>query len=212
MSARTVVVISRQLGSGGSVIGRAIAQRLNIRYADHEIMHQAAQTLGVPDEDAAPLEERVQGVWENLMPLFWVPISGPAMPGIPPVTGSALFDVESSIIQALASREDVVIVGRGAAHLLKQQPGVISIFVHAAEAVRVERMAATIATDQATAADAVRRSDRDRAAFHRSLSQRDWTDASQYDLCVNTSALGIEIVTDTVVELVARVRERRAAR
>jgi cytidylate kinase len=208
MSQRTVVTISRQLGSGGSAIGLELAQRLNLRYADRDILKRAAETLGVAEEDVEALEERVESVWQRLGPMFWVPLAAPAIPAAPMVTGSALFEAESTIIQALASREDVVIVGRGGAHLLKNRPGVISVYVHAAQPFRIERIARTAGVEPATAASMIQRSDRERAAFHRSLAQRDWCDTRQYDLCADTSTLGIDNVTDALTTLVSRLRDR----
>jgi CMP/dCMP kinase len=204
---RLVIAISRQLGSGGSVVGREVARRLNLRYADRDILQRAAETLGIAEEDAEAYEERVQSVWERLAPLFWVPLpGGPTLPGVTLATGSALYDAESSIIEALASREDVVVVGRGGGHLLKDRPGVTWVFIHAAEAFRIDQVATTIGGDAEAALDMIRRSDRERSAFHRAIAQRDWCDARQYHLCFDTSVLGIAGVTEALIDIVSARR------
>ena len=179
----TVLAISRQLGSGGAFIGQTVAKRLGFHYVDRDILHQAAQMLGIDDADLEPLEERVESFWERLAPLFLFGVTGgPIMPPIPPqASGSALFAAESGIIQAVASRENAVIVGRGGAHVLSHHPGLVSVFVHAPEAFRVTLAMQTFGITEVDAAtELVRRSDRQRAGFHKALTHHDWTDASLY--------------------------------
>jgi cytidylate kinase len=214
MTTTTVVAISRQLGSGGAEIARALAERLQFRYADRDILRRAAETLGCEDCDVESLDERLQSIWETLAPAFWVSLpagAGPAVPGLPPVTGTALFEAERRIIETLAATSDAVIVGRGAAPLLRGRPGVLTVFVHAREAARVERVAARLTIDQRAALDLVRRSDRDRAAFHQALCKREWSDATQYHVCIDTSDVDINLVTDVLVTAVQRLRDARGS-
>lgn len=203
----TVLAISRQLGSGGAAIGHGVARRLRFRYADRDILHGAALRLHVNDSDVAPLEERIESVWEHLAPLFLFGVTGgPWVPPLPPsITGSALFGIESEIIRNLATRANAVIVGRGASHVLHGHPGIVSAFVHAREEVRAARLADRLdEAERAHVIDMIRRSDRQRAEFNRSVTGRDWTDATQYDLCIDTSTIGLEEATDIVASLVAQ--------
>jgi cytidylate kinase len=203
----TVLAISRQLGSGGSFIGQEVARRLGFHYVDRDILSQAAQTLGVEAADLEPLDERVETFWERLAPLFLLGVAGgPAMPSLPPYpSGPALFEIESSIIQAVAGRENAIIVGRGGAHVLRGHPGLVSVFVHSPEAFRIPRvMQAFGVTDTHAASEMLRRSDSQRANFHKALTNHDWADASMYDLCLNTSNIGLEEAAKFVTEIVAR--------
>jgi len=202
----TVLAISRQLGSGGGAIGERVARRVGFRYADRDILHQAALRLHVDDSDVAPLEERVESMWDHLAPLFLFGMTGgPWAPPLPPsITGSALLGVESEIMQSLGARENAVIVGRGAAHVLRGHPGIVSLFVHAREDVRAARLVDRLdEAERAHVIDIIRRSDRQRAEFNRSMTGRDWTDATQYDLCLDTSTIGLDKATDIVASLVA---------
>jgi len=213
----TVLAISRQLGSGGAAIGQGVARRLEFRYADRDILHGAALRLHVNDSDVAPLEERVESLWDHLAPLFLLGVAGgPWAPPLPPsITGSALFGVESEIIRNLAARENAVIVGRGAAHVLRGHPGIVSVFVHAREEVRAARLVDRLdEAERAHVIDIIRRSDHQRAEFNRSITGRDWTDATQYDLCLDTSTIGLEKAADIVASLVAQRRhaDRGASR
>jgi cytidylate kinase len=129
----TIVAISRQFGSGGARIGRAVAQRLAFQYADREILAEAARTLKIEATDLEPLEERTASVWERIGELF--ALGAPDTPFIPPslpaVNESQLFDVEQQVIRSIAARGKAVIVGRGAAHILGDSKEVLRVFLHA---------------------------------------------------------------------------------
>jgi cytidylate kinase len=210
----TVLAISRQLGSGGSFIGQLVAHRLGLHYADRDILHEAALALGVEDAAVEPLEERVEGFWERVAHMFARgPAEGLYAPlDLPAFDQADLFALESRIMQQMASREDAVIVGRGGAHVLREHPGLISIFVHGAKAVRVRSVMQTYhLTDEAEAATLVHRSDRQRAQFIEGLTGRSWTDASLYDLCLDTTTVGLEAAGEIVTGIVARRLERDVA-
>jgi cytidylate kinase len=200
----SVVTISRQFGSGGARVGRAVAQRLGLRYADREILAEAAGALNVQTDDAAPLEERVPGFLERCAAIFG---QGAVTPFIPPplpcVSEFALFSAEREIIATIADHGGAVIVGRGAAHILSGRPDVISVFLHAPFAMRVAlAMEEYGITDRDAAAAVVRGSDAQRARFVRSLTGRDWCDAALYDLSLNTGITGLDRAVDLIIELV----------
>jgi cytidylate kinase len=205
----TVVAMSRQLGSGGAAIAQRVARYLHFRYADSDILHEAALRLRVDDSAVAPLEERAESFWEHLTPLFLLGVTAApwAPPLAPTITGSGLFGGESEVIRQLAARENAVIVGHGAAHVLRGHPTLISAFAHAHEDVRVARLTQRLPEpERAHVIDIIRRSDRQRAEFNKSLTGRDWTDATQYTLCVDTSTIGLEDAADIVSAAVVRSR------
>ena len=202
----TVLAVSRQLGSGGSLIGREVAKRLGFGYFDRDILHQAAESLRVDEAGLAPLEERSETFWERIAPPFLLGVTdGSILPAVPLfTTGSELFAAERGIIQSIAARDNAVIVGRGGVHVLSNHPGLVAVFVHAPESFRVRRLmeAGGVATAD-EAIELVRRSDKQRSEFHKSLTHHQWTDASMYDVCVNTYTVGLGEATDVVAGIVA---------
>lgn len=203
----TIVTISRQFGSGGARVGKALAQRLNFQYADREILAEAARTLHVETSDLEPLEERTASIWERLGTLF--ALGSPDTPFIPPtlpsVNESQLFAIEQQVIQRIAQQGNAVIVGRGAAHVLGNSREVLRVFLHAPLADRV-----TLAmneygfTERAAAEQVARDSDSARGAFVKSLTSKDWCDATLYDVTLDTSVVGLEHCVDVLVDLVQR--------
>ena len=203
-----VVTISRQLASGGAYIGQRLAQRLGYRYVDRDILTQAAAALGLDDERSLEhLEEQAPGWWDRIARVIGVgPPDAPFVPPPPPVDEGVVLEAETGIIRAIADREDAVIVGRGAPHVLQGRDRVFRVFIHAPKDLRTAEVERVYKLDAAAARAMVERSDRNRARFVQSLVQRPWTDACLYDLAVDTS----RIAPDLVVELrVSAVNGRR---
>ncbi|MEQ1728603.1 MAG: cytidylate kinase-like family protein [Vicinamibacterales bacterium] len=201
----TIVAVSRQFGSGGARIGRAVAQRLAFQYADREILAEAARALEMEEADLEPLEERTASVWERLGELF--ALGSPDTPFIPPslpsVNESQLFEVEQRVIKRIADTGKAVIVGRGAAHILGDSKEVLRVFLHAPLQDRVTLAMAEYGFTEREAAEAVvRESDAARAKFVRALTGKDWCDATLYDVTLDTALFGHGRVADLLVGLV----------
>lgn len=200
----TIVAVSRQFGSGGARIGRAVAQRLAFRYADREILAEAARVLKMEATDLEPLEERTASVWERIGELF--ALGAPDTPFIPPtlpgVSESQLFDVEQEVIKSIADEGKAVIVGRGAAHILGDSKEVLRVFLHAPLQARVTlAMAEYGFTERDAAESVVRRSDAARAKFVRALTGKDWCDATLYDVTLDTAVVGHAQAAELLVQL-----------
>jgi hypothetical protein len=121
-----------------------------------------------------------------------------------------LFDIEKRIIKEVVEGHAAVIVGRGAAQTLRGRAGVVSVFLHAPEPWRVERVQQVYGiADQRAAQRMVREADRARARFIHAAAGVEWTDVHAYDLAADTAALGFEAVVDLILRAVpARVASR----
>jgi CMP/dCMP kinase len=202
-----VVAISRQFGSAGARVGRAVAHRLGFQYADREILAEAARLLQVNAADLEPLEEHVPSFWTRIGLLFaqGSPDTPFMPPALPSVTESQLASIEQQIVRTIAAHGNAVVVGRGAAHVLPRSSDVLRVYLHAPLAARVDLAMAEYGFASREAADAVaRESDAARARFVRALVGRDWCDATLYDLCLDTAAVGLDGVVDVIVDLVRR--------
>lgn len=203
----TIVAISRQFGSGGARIGRAVAQRLGFRYADREILAEAARMLHVDAAELEPLEEHAAGFWARVGALFALgsPDTPYMPPALPTVTETQLLDVEQQVIRSIAAHGDAVIVGRGAAHMLDGVERALRVFLHAPLATRVELALAEYALpDRETATTLVHDSDRARAFFIRRLTGRDWFDATLYDISLDVGTVGVDRAVEIIADLVQR--------
>jgi cytidylate kinase len=200
---RLVITISRQIGSGGTIVGQLAAKRLGLNYVDAEILQRAADMLGVQDpRSLEALEEHAPGgLWGRFARA--VSIGAPDAPFVPSPPGvyeGHVQEVEREIIREIAAHRNAVIVGRGAAHLLSG-PFILRVFVHAPRAWRIERVREGYSLAEAEAREMVLRSDKRRADFVRELRGCSWTDACLYDLTIDTSVVGIEMAAGLVAEI-----------
>jgi CMP/dCMP kinase len=208
--ARAVIALSRQVGAGGAYVGQVLARRLAIRYVDREILQEAAKILGRDHRELVTLEERVSTLWSRMAGVLsgGAPEAAYVPPPLPTLYEEDLFAVESRIIREIAAREDAVFVGRAASWILRGSPGFVSVFLHAAEGVRVERVMRDYnLTDEAAARELVRQSDQQRSRFLQSVTGGSWFNLSHYHLSVDTGAVGL----DETADLVARLVESRRA-
>ncbi len=204
-----VIAISRQLGSGGSYIGRLVAQRLGCRYADREIFRQACAVLGVPEKETRDPEDRLDRMWEEILKVF--ALAGPesiyAPAPVPIINDRNLFEAEAAILKKMAGERSCVVLGKGAAHILKGHPGLLRVFLQAPMEFRTARLmrVSGISTPE-EARTRIEASDENRRRFHGSMAGVDWTDARNYDLCVNTGAVDLLDVREMIVSLATRMR------
>ncbi len=208
-SGRCVVAISRQVGAGGAYVGQALARLLGVRYVDREILKEAASLLGREPREIENLEERVSSLWSRMAgALAW---GGPEAtympPPMPALYEEDLFAVQARIIREIASREEAVFVGRAATWVLRERADLLSVFLHAPEPTRVERvMSGYHLTDHEEARKLVARSDQQRSRFLQAVTGGPWMDPGHYHLCINTGSIGLD---DTVKLLAGIVANRK---
>jgi cytidylate kinase len=153
----------------------------------------------------------VSSVWPRIARALFV--GAPDAPFVPPpppnVHERDVLDVETRLIKEIAATTDCVIVGRGAAHLLRNHAGVIRVFVHAPRETRVHEAQRIYHLDEAAARRMVEQSDQNRARFVQSIVGCPWTHACLYDLTVDTSVVPVDEAADFIAAVVGkRLRER----
>lgn len=201
------IAISRQQGSGGAYVGHLVAERLGLRYIDRELLRHAAEYLNArrepePDRAAAP------SWFERLAQTF---AAGGAEVGyVPPPTEAIyegeIFETERRLMLEIVEARESVFVGRGAAQALRGQPGVVTVFLHAPDAWRAERLQRIYKmADRRDAERLLRDSDRERARFLKALNGCDWTDARNYDLAIDTSTVGFDACVGAIVRVCGAV-------
>ncbi len=203
------VAISRQRGSGGSFVGRTLADRLGYRYIDRELLRDACEYLCA--RDAQQQEAANTSWWSRIGQTFalGVPDCGYVPPSTETVYEGELFDIQMRLIQEIVDEHQAVIVGRGAAQTLHGRSGVVSVLLRAPESFRIDRVQEIYHLDDRREAQRlVYESDRDRARFIRAIAGIDWTDVAGYDLVIDTAAVGF----GTAVEMILRAAHVPATR
>ena len=204
---RITVTLGRQLGCGGSYLGQCVADALQIRCLDREIVSKAAQNLQCDEVELAEREERGASFWERMLrgittgppeALYQAPVSLS-------VTDRDLLAAETEVMKEIAAQEDCVIVGRIAAYVLPPHPGMINVFLHAPTRFRVQRLIANNqAVNEAEAKTLIARSDETRRQYISQMIGKEEYDARYYHLCLDTSALPLPETADLLTDFVRR--------
>ncbi len=192
-----VIVIGRQFGSGGRKIGKAVAARLGIGYYDKELLSEAAGSMGFsPDIFVAADEKRPSPFRSLLQGVYGIADNFHTTT----MCGERLYRAQSDVIRKICEMGRCVIVGRTADYVLREHPGLVSVFLHAPIESRarkiVERGDATT-IDQAI--DLARKRDNDREDYYNYFTGRHWGEASNYHLTLDSSSLPEERATDIIV-------------
>jgi cytidylate kinase len=196
-----VIAISRQLGSGGAYLGQRLAIRLSALYLDHEIVHQAAEELKVSEEYLKARDEKVTSSWQSVLrSLAYSNSWSYAPPPLDILNDEDLYTVETDIIKRVANQRAAIIVGRGAFYVLRKHHRCLSVFLHADIDFRQKRVEEIYHVSAQKALKLISSVDQERAQYLRALTGRDWLDATQYHLSLDTSVLGMEKAEHIIVE------------
>ncbi len=202
-----VITIARELGSGGSRIGRMLAQRLGYGFYDREILRLAAIDSGINEEIFSRSDEQMTRF--NLFRAVRMANNGQFVPSPPDqddsISDENLFRYQARVIRQIASDENCVIVGRCADYILRDQPNVLGVFVHAPLDQRIASIMEVNGVGSTEAERLIRRTDKRRAEYYRFFTGLDWQDAKHYDLCLNTGKVPFETGVD-MIEACLRLR------
>lgn len=195
-----VITIARQYGSGGRTVGQMLADKLGIHYYDRELLKLASDASGINEQLFGNADENVKGK-------FLSKIAKKVYNGelIPPdsddfTSNDNLFNYQAKIIRELAVQEEsCVIIGRCADYVLKDYDNVLSVFVHAPKEFCLEQAAKKINLSGRELDRYVAKTDKYRADYYKYHTGREWTDARNYDLCLNSSKLGFERCVEEII-------------
>lgn len=200
---RFVITIGRQFGAGGRELGQWLAKSYGIAYYDKELIAEVSKESGLAEEFIEKAEEKMPMGWmhalaSNLM-MGGVYSAGNGMPT------ESIFKFQADVIREIAKKQSCVIVGRCADYILRKDPLCISTFICASDAERVKRIVKYHgAKNQKEAMEMMKRIDKKREEYYNFYTDRIWAEAKSYDLCLDSSKLGIERSGELIREYVSR--------
>lgn len=178
---KRIITINRLYGSNGRQLGKILAQELGIHYYDKELIRIASEKKGIPYDELLKVDEKRASQWRY-------PVDNP-MQMQPQYhffpMNDVLFQAESEIIQSLAEKEDCVIIGRCANHILKEKCS--SVFIHAPFEYRVKNVMNRLDRTEKSSRAMIRKVDKERRSYYEYFTDERWLDMSQYDLCIDSS-------------------------
>lgn len=199
---KRIITIERQYGSGGSVIGKLVSEKLNIQCYNRQILEMTAQKCGLSMESLENAEENVPTSF--LYSLLLASNASKSFEDNLPLSDK-VFIMESDIIRNLAKQEEsFVLVGRCGNYILEDE-GCFRVFIYGNKEDRIKRAIEKYGVDEKKAESFLRKTDKRRETFYNSNSGRSWQDKEQYELCLNSSELGDELCADIIVDVFKKV-------
>lgn len=201
---KTIITISREFGSGGRSIGKAVAEALQIPYYDKELIKQVAEKTGFAEEYIENAGEYAPG--KSF--LSYLSLGGArtdAMGGMS--AADFLWCMQRQVIEDIAKKESCVIVGRCADYILKDDPDALHIFVHANPEFRADRIVRLYGESEKKPEERLRDKDTKRSVNYKHYTNREWGNYKNYHLALDSGKLGIDRCVSLIVELAKEHKE-----
>lgn len=189
-----IISIGRQHGSGGREIARLLARELGIKCYDKEIVDEAAKHSDFS-------RDLINAYDEKRMSAFMLHAGGYGLNEnfrLNMQVVSAQFDA----IRKIASKGDCIFVGRCADYILRDRSDLVSVFILGDMDERLKCLERRQGLDVATARKKIKEVDKDRSSFYKYYSDQTWGDAQNYDLCINSSRLGVEGTVKVIMDYI----------
>ena len=196
---KKIITISREFGSGGRTVGHAVADQLGIPFYDKELVEQIALESGFAPKFIEEHGEHTPG--KSLVSYAFAHQGIPgAMNGLS--TADFLWNIQCSVILQLADQGPCVIVGRNADYILKDRKDCLHAFIHADLDFRADRIVRLYGESEKSPEARLQEKDKRRRVNYQHYTGRTWGQAQNYDICLNTSVIGIEQSAQIIVDLV----------
>ena len=199
-----VYTIGREFGSGGLVIGKALAERLGINFYDKELLQRAAKDSGFCQEIFENHDEKpTNSFLYSLVMDTYSAGSYSSAPFLDMPLNHKVFLAQFESIKKIVEQESCVIVGRCADYALADNPDCINVFIHAEIEDRIKWISKRLNITENKAKDTIQKKDKQRASYYNYYTSKKWGDSRSYDLSLNTSKLSV----DDCVEMIIKYRE-----
>lgn len=189
-----IITIGRQHGSSGREIARLLAEKLNIKCYDKEIVDEAANHSDFS-------RDLIESFDEKRMSAFILHAGGYGLNEnfrLNMQVVSAQFDT----MRKIADKGDCIFVGRCADYILRDYKALVSVFILGDMDERLKCLERRQGLDEAEARKKIKEVDKDRSSFYRYYSDQTWGDAQNYDLCINSSKLGVEGTVQVILDYI----------
>lgn len=200
-----VISIGRQFGSGGREIGKKVAGMLGIPYYDKELISLAAKESGFSEQILEYHDEKPTNsfLYSLVMDTYAIGFNT-GFHDMP--LNHKVFLAQFETIKKIAAKESCVIIGRCADYALEEEPGLLSIFIHAPLDVRAARVAEFEKITPEKAKDVIIKNDRKRSNYYNYYTNKHWGDSQSYDFAINSNTLGYDATAEMIVQIAKQHR------
>ncbi len=194
---KVIVTIGREFGSGGREIGLKLSEKLGIPFYDKKLIVHTAEKTNLEESIVEKYDEQHSFPAfssSNIFDIYQMPMS------------DRIYIAQADVIRDIAAKDSCIIVGRCADFILDENPDVFKVFITAPMKDKIERKRPLLeGKKDSEIENHIAKIDKKRAKYYTYYTDRTWGKASTYNLCIDSSILGI----DGTVELIAKAIEMR---
>lgn len=202
MKTNTIITIGREFGSAGREIGYKVAEAFDIKLYDKEMLARAAKESGICKEIFETHDEKPTNsfLYSLVMDTYSMGYSGNTYTDMP--INHKVFLAQFDAIKKIADEGPCILVGRCADYALESYKNVVSVFINADLEARIRRIARIYDLTDAKAKDMIIKTDKKRSSYYNYYTNKKWSDAESYELCLTSSELGIEGTAKAIIDYV----------
>lgn len=206
-----VITISRELGSGGRTIGRKLAQKLDYRYSDKELIRNLQEKFHLTTSGIEKLKGQKKNWFNDFIQLvapapqadmFVDPDSQYIKEFRADLTTDDIHEAEVEIIKAIAAEGPCVIAGRSAFFVLQGMENKVDVFITASMEHRIERVMRKQGLSREQAIEVIERVDKGRDNYIKRYTGKSRYDARNYDLCIDVDKLTEDEAVDLILDFI----------
>jgi cytidylate kinase len=204
MDKNFVITIGRQYGSEGREIGKLLAKRLNIDFYDKELITLVAKKNGMSEKIFENVDEKPT----NSL-LYSLAMGAYAMDGhyvywgdVAPSINDKVYQMQTDLIREMAFKKSCIFVGRCADYILSDHPCCINIFLTSKMKDRIKNVLRRNEAPANKVEDLIIKTDKRRANYYSFHTNKNWGEADNYDLCIDTGSIGIDNTVNLIIKYV----------
>lgn len=194
MEKQIIIALGREFGSGGHEAAESLATKYGIQFLDHKLLEAISNEKNVDIKDLQRYDEKPRN-----------PLLTRTVAGYTSSLEETVAKLQFDYIRKLAEQgESFVIVGRCGEYILRKHPAMVSIFVLGNKTTKCKRIMEKYNLSEEEALRLMKRKDATRKSYHNYYCDGKWGDSRNYDLCINSSNLGVEGVAGIIDDLIRR--------
>ena len=194
---KKLITISREFGSGGRLIGKRLAEKLDIPYYDKELLDRIAEESGFSKEMIVEAEKKAKNSFlYSLASAMGKVEAGPESLSL----NERFFLAQFDTIRRIADEGSCVIVGRCADYVLRGMPEATNVFIYAEEADKIKRAVQEYGVPEDSVKKLMKDTDKARANYYSYHTGRKWGDHVNYNLSIDSGYIEIEDIVDLIIK------------
>lgn len=198
MTEGLVITISREAYCGGDELAKKLADKINFKFYDREIISLASQKSGIHEDHFEAVEKKPTNSILYSVVMGMYSSRGAYVKLDDVLTDDKIYKIQGDIIRDMANEGNCVFVGRCSDYILRDRKNCVNIFLYGSNDFRVKNLIASDNVTEAEAKKLISRADKKRRSYYNYYTNREWGAFSNYDIMLNLS----KVTEDNAISLI----------